>query len=280
MPSGAPLPDARKRETALTTLRSLFVTGLLTLLPLWLTWVVFKFVFGLLSDSSRPWIGPLLINLAHRYPGVSWLADSWALTAVGVVATVLLILAVGLLARRVAGQRLLGWFEAAIRRVPLAKTVYGSSRQLLDLMSSPSGSGQRVVLVSFPHAGTKAVGFVTRTLRDDATSRQLGLGVRSHDAQSNRRLPAGGSARRAHSHRLDRRPGDDLHHFRRRGRTAAHAFHGGDRGTRNWEQRDARLTETAGNDDCPLRFAWRGGVRHLHPAPFFPLPVPRDFRPA
>ncbi|MBS0456596.1 MAG: DUF502 domain-containing protein [Proteobacteria bacterium] len=160
-------------ETVLSTLRGLFVTGLLTLLPLWLTFVVFKFVFGLLSDSSRPLIGPLLVELARQSPSLAWLADPWALTAIGVIATVLLILAVGLLAQRVAGQRLLAWFEAAIRRIPLAKTVYGSSRQLLDMMSSPSGSGQRVVLVEFPHPGVRSVGFLTRTLREDATSRQL-----------------------------------------------------------------------------------------------------------
>ena len=152
----------------------LFVSGLLTLLPIWLTWVVFKFVFGLLSDLSKPAIGPLLAEIAREHPQLGWLADAWALTAIGVVATVLLVLAVGWFARRVAGQRALEWFDAAIRRVPLAKTVYGSARQLLDLMSSPpDGSGQRVVLVPFPHAGTKTVGFVTRTLRDDATGREL-----------------------------------------------------------------------------------------------------------
>lgn len=166
-------PDPSARESPLALLRSLFVTGLLTLLPLWLTWVVFTFVFGMLSDLSRPWIGPLLVDFARSHPDASWLAHPWALTALGVVATMLLILSAGLLTRRVAGQRLLAWFEAAIRRIPLAKTVYGSSRQLLDMMSSPSGNGQRVVLVAFPHPGTKTVGFVTRTLREDATSRQL-----------------------------------------------------------------------------------------------------------
>src|SRR3989339_995829 len=41
-------------------LQRLFLTGLLTLLPLWLTWVVVKFVFGLLSDISRPLVEPSL----------------------------------------------------------------------------------------------------------------------------------------------------------------------------------------------------------------------------
>ena len=50
------------------TLQRLFLTGLLTLLPIWLTWVVVKFVFVLLSDISRPLIGPALQNLAGRDP--------------------------------------------------------------------------------------------------------------------------------------------------------------------------------------------------------------------
>ena len=165
-----------QRDSNRITLRALFVSGLLTLMPIWLTWVVFKFVFGVLSAmSSRPMGRPPAgrHRLAQRSPRMAWLADTWALTAIGMVSTILLILAVGMLARRVAGQRALGWFEIAIRRVPLAKTVYGSARQLLDLMSAPPDGGQRVVLIAFPHPGMKTVGFFTRTLRDDRTSAEL-----------------------------------------------------------------------------------------------------------
>ena len=45
-------------------LQRLFLTGLLTLLPIWLTWVVVKFVFVLLSDISRPWVAPLSQRIA------------------------------------------------------------------------------------------------------------------------------------------------------------------------------------------------------------------------
>jgi len=41
-------------------LQRLFLTGLLTLLPLWLPWVVVKFLFVLLGDLSKPLIGPSL----------------------------------------------------------------------------------------------------------------------------------------------------------------------------------------------------------------------------
>ncbi len=64
------------------SLQHLFLTGLLTLLPIWLTWVVVKFVFVLLSDISRPLIGPVLQSLAGTDPPtVGWLTQPWVQTA-------------------------------------------------------------------------------------------------------------------------------------------------------------------------------------------------------
>jgi uncharacterized membrane protein len=166
-------PSIPPRPTTRAPLRTLFVSGLLTLLPIWLTWVVFKFVFSMLSDLSSPWVGPLLADAAQAHPQLHWLGNAWALTAIGLIATIAAILLVGWMARRVAGQRALEWFEIAIRRIPLAKTVYGSARQLLDMMQAPPDGGQRVVLIAFPHPGMKTVGFFTRTLRDESTGREL-----------------------------------------------------------------------------------------------------------
>ena len=58
-------------------LRRLFLTGLLTLLPVWLTWVVVKFVFVLLSNTGRPLVEPLLNRLAAGDPSRAWLAQPW-----------------------------------------------------------------------------------------------------------------------------------------------------------------------------------------------------------
>lgn len=154
-------------------LQNYFLSGLLTLTPIWLVWVVFKFVFGLLSDVSRPAISPLTTRLAGDDPMLAWLNAPWVQTAIALAVTVIFVIAVGAMARRVLGQRLLGWFEALIGRVPLAKSVYGSARQLLDMMQTKPDGTQRVVLIEFPHKGVKAVGFVTRIFHDVATDREL-----------------------------------------------------------------------------------------------------------
>ena len=162
------------RQTLGQRLQRLFLTGLLTLLPIWLTWVVVKFVFGMLSDISRPLIGPALHNLALGDPARwAWLDDPWVQTAFAILATVVVVLLSGWLARRVVGQRLLRWFEALVSRIPLASTVYGSARKLFDILQTQPDGTQRVVLIDFPHRGIKAVGFVTRILREDGTGREL-----------------------------------------------------------------------------------------------------------
>jgi uncharacterized membrane protein len=154
-------------------LQKYFLTGLLTLLPIWLTWVVVKFVFVLLSDTSRPLIGPLLHNLAAGNVALAWLDDPWVQTAIALLATLGVILMSGWMARRVLGQRLLRWFEAMVGRIPLASTIYGSARKLLDILQTQPDGTQRVVLIDFPHTEMKSVGFVTRILREQGTGREL-----------------------------------------------------------------------------------------------------------
>ena len=155
-------------------LQRLFLTGLLTLLPVWLTWVVVKFVFVLLSDLSKPWVMPVSRGIAASDPRLfGWFDDPWTQTALALIATVLVILLVGWLARRVVGQRMLRWFEALIARVPLASTIYGSARKLLDILQTQPDGTQRVVLVDFPHTEMKSVGFVTRVIREHGTGREL-----------------------------------------------------------------------------------------------------------
>ena len=155
-------------------LQRLFLTGLLTLLPLWLTWVVVKFLFVLLSDLSRPLFEPGLVAVATQNPqAFGWLAEPWVLGAIGLLATLATILVVGWLARRVIGQRLLRWFEALVARIPLASTIYGSARKLLDILQTKPDGTQRVVLIDFPHAEMKTLGFVTRVMREHGTGREL-----------------------------------------------------------------------------------------------------------
>ncbi len=156
------------------SLQRLFFTGLLTLLPIWLTWVVVKFVFVLLSGISSPWVVPLSARIAASFPReMGWATALWVQNTIALAATLGVILLVGILSRRVIGQRLLRWFEAIMRRIPLASVVYDSARKLLDILQTQPGSTQRVVLIDFPHRDMKSVGLVTRVIKEQGTGREL-----------------------------------------------------------------------------------------------------------
>ncbi len=155
-------------------LQRLFITGLLTLTPIWLVWIVFKFIFGLLSGMSKPIIQPITAKLATSSPELlGWMSAPWVQTGAALAFTLSFILVVGWLARRVIGQRIIIWFEVLMNSIPLVKTIYGSARQLLDLLQTKPDGTQRVVLIDFPHRDMKSVGFVTRTLRDEITGKEI-----------------------------------------------------------------------------------------------------------
>ena len=156
------------------SLQRLFLTGLLTLLPIWLTWVVVKFVFVLLSGISSPLIVPLSERIAAFFPDyLGWIKVEWMQDITALLATLLVILLVGILSRRVIGQQLLRWLGAVIRRIPLASIIYDSAKKLLDILQTKPGSTQRVVLIDFPHRDMKSIGLVTRVLKEQGTGREL-----------------------------------------------------------------------------------------------------------
>ena len=155
-------------------IQRLFITGLLTLTPIWLVWIVFKFIFSLLSGMSKPIIQPITTTLSEASPEfLGWLSAPWVQTGVALAFTLSFILVVGWLARRVIGQRMIVWFEVLMNSIPLVKTIYGSARQLLDLLQKKPDGTQRVVLIDFPHRDMKSIGFVTRTLRDEITGKEI-----------------------------------------------------------------------------------------------------------
>ena len=143
------------------------ITGILTVVPLWITFVVFSFIVSLLAQFGAPLIGTLFGWLGNAFPALQpLLAESWLIHAIGLVATLLTLYLIGLVANRVFGQRLLAAFDALMERIPLVQSIYGGTKKLMALLQNKPNGTQRVVLIEFPAPGLRAVGFVTRVFED------------------------------------------------------------------------------------------------------------------
>lgn len=149
------------------------ITGLLTFVPLWLTWLVFKFIFTFLSHVGAPFVVGLFSGLSAVFPSAAaWLSQEWFQSIIAFIGTVLALYLVGFATNRVFGQRLLEAFEAMIGRIPLVQTIYGGSKKLMTMLSTKPAGTQRVVLIDFPSPELKSIGFVTRVFTD-AAGREL-----------------------------------------------------------------------------------------------------------
>ena len=150
------------------------LTGILTVIPLWITWVVLEFFLVRLSDAGRPWAQALAKQFEHNHPDLSALITMpWLQNIIAVALIIIALYLLGWLTTLVIGRRLIGLFEILIERIPLVKSLYGSVKKLITVLQTKPEGGQRVVLIEFPSKDMKTVGFITRILTDEQTGRQL-----------------------------------------------------------------------------------------------------------
>lgn len=136
-------------------IRKYLLAGLFTLLPLAVTLWILKAIFTALVGVFRE---PLTwaAHLVH-VPD----PPTWALALFSALTTIVLLLVVGALMGNFIGRQLLAWLDDLMMSLPVVKTVYGATRQLMGaIQSGQGGSFKEVVVVEWPHPGSYTLGFV------------------------------------------------------------------------------------------------------------------------
>jgi uncharacterized membrane protein len=152
----------------LRSLQSSVLAGILTVGPLFVTYLIFRFVLNALAEAGLPIVKPF-----EAFLPASWISTPWLHSLLAVLVTLVLLFVIGRLTSFVIGRQAFNLFEAILERLPFVAKVYTSVRQLLDTMMSKKDTSQRVVLVDFPIQGQKSIGFLTRTMTDSNTGAAL-----------------------------------------------------------------------------------------------------------
>lgn len=135
-------------------LRNLLLGGLLILAPAYLTVYVLLLLFRFMDGIFAPLIDRALSTFLEE-PGIH-------IPGLGILLTLTVILLLGWLSTGVLGRRIIDSVEAFIRRVPIARSVYGATKGVLEALSRDQADAfKRVVLVEYPRLGTYGIGFVT-----------------------------------------------------------------------------------------------------------------------
>ncbi len=127
-------------------LRRSFLAGILTLVPLIVTFWVFRFLFNFFDGL----LAPLADRTFERHvPGL------------GLVFSLLLVLSVGAIASNMVGKKILAYVSKILENTPLVKTVYSAAKQMVSALSPAGGGLKRVVLIEYPRKGIYSIGFLT-----------------------------------------------------------------------------------------------------------------------
>ncbi|PLZ01715.1 hypothetical protein CY652_14850 [Burkholderia sp. WAC0059] len=140
------------KTTKKTTLKSVFLTGLLVLVPLAITLWVLNLVIGTMDQTllllPEAWQPERLFGV--RLPGL------------GAVLTLAFVFIVGLLTQNFIGQKLVEGWNALVRRIPLVGPLYSSIQQVSDTLLSSNGNAfRKALLIEYPRKGSYTIAFLT-----------------------------------------------------------------------------------------------------------------------
>ena len=175
--------------------------------PALLTLAAVKWLIGTISSITDL----LLFFLPHRLTHKSLVTAGdgegpmyWYWSLVALVLAVILISAVGVLARYYIGKKIIDWTDRILMRVPLLNKFYGAIKQVNDAFAGNKHSFKTVVLVEFPREGMYSIGFLTSEQRDEVQQKNPGksrLRLCPHDAESHLRFSHSGAGGKNHQTR-------------------------------------------------------------------------------
>ena len=145
-----------KRSGALGRLRSWFLTGLLVtapvLLTVYITWAAIELI-----DRQ----------VAGLLPGFNQLVFA-NIPGAGLIIGLILITIIGAIAAGFLGRWIIKFGESILNRMPIVRSIYGASKQILEtVISTQSDAFRDAVLVEYPRRGLWVIGFVTGSTRGE-----------------------------------------------------------------------------------------------------------------
>lgn len=146
-------------------MKKYFITGLLVLVPLFITiWVVTTLIQTM--DQSLQ-----LLPQAWQPKNVF----GFNVPGLGALLTLVIIFVTGLIATNIFGQQLIALWENLLSRVPFVKTIYSSVKQVSDTLFSDSGNAfRKALLIEYPRQDSWTIAFLTGSPGGDVCNYLIG----------------------------------------------------------------------------------------------------------
>jgi uncharacterized membrane protein len=159
----------KRRGRFSTSVRNRILSGVLLLLPFAVTFLVIRWLFNFVFKLINPTVVKL-VERVQEIPHIGILPGT-AISAIVTVLTIFLLLfllyLVGSVARWVIVRRFVEAGEMMLLKIPLVRTIYSATQQVVKAVSLPGkDSFKSVAMVEFPRPGFRSIGFITGYIND------------------------------------------------------------------------------------------------------------------
>jgi uncharacterized membrane protein len=159
------MPDL-PRPSRFTTLRNAFISGVLLLTPITITWLVFSALFNKVGGGFRSYFFFFVPTELLDHDGLQLL---WNVVATLII--IVLITLLGYISRYVLGQYFGSLAERFILTIPGVNGVYTTVKQVVDTFGTQNRNlFSKVVLIEFPRPGVRSIGFLTNRAQGEPSA--------------------------------------------------------------------------------------------------------------
>lgn len=138
-------------------MKKYFFTGLIVILPFFLTIYIIMLVFKFVGRFFTP----VLTSMLNSFPISQFRLPPSIIIIISAVVTLFLIWFVGVLASNLVGKKIFRLAEKLFLKIPMARGIYDSIRKLTDVFFSDKSNFKRVVAIEWPRKGVYVIAFVT-----------------------------------------------------------------------------------------------------------------------
>jgi uncharacterized membrane protein len=135
--------------------RRYFITGLIVILPIWVTFFVLFVIFKWISGMTNPILMPLSRIVFEKG------SFNLLVSIVSFFLTLFVIYMIGLLYAKVLGRNILSRIGKIIRGIPFLNGIYIAAKKLTEYVTNVGTEYKQIVLVEYPRRGAYVIGFVT-----------------------------------------------------------------------------------------------------------------------
>ena len=144
-------------KAMLASFRTVFLSGLFTIIPIAATLFFINFLYTLVSK--------MLIPLERIEP--TWLKD---IPGSEFVIVMLVILSIGIVLKTFLMSKMVHYFEGLVNRIPLVRIVYSAAKILVDFFKVSDvtlAMKRRVVLIPYPKKGQYHLAFLLESAEEN-----------------------------------------------------------------------------------------------------------------